>query len=102
MELKEDQIIIPLVGNIHQSRIPNKYDNKIMLIDEPDNKYDPNAIAVYSNAKDGLIKLGYVIKDKTSQIKIIENKIDTISIIRSAEKIPKSNRYYYYLLINTK
>ena len=97
--IKQADLIIPMVGNAHQKRKPNKNDKNIMLINEYDNPHDKNAIGVYSKSKDSITKLGYVIKDKTSQIKNIENQIESISIIRSAEKVPDSDRYYYYLMI---
>lgn len=97
--IKKADLIIPMVGNAHQKRKPNKNDKNIMLIDEYDNPHDKNAIAVYSKTKDSMTKLGFVIRDKTSQIKNIENQIKSISIIRSAEKVPDNDRYYYYLMI---
>ena len=99
--IRQSDLIIPMVGNVHQKRRPNKNDVNIMLINEYDNPYDKNAIAVYSRTKDSMTKLGFVIKDKTSQIKNIENQINSIKLIRSAEKVPETDRYYYYLMINT-
>ena len=78
---------------------PIKKDKNILLIPEPKNKYDPNAIGVYSKRDTSLIQLGFVIKDKCSIVKENIDNISNIKLIRSIEK-NEENLYYYYLVIN--
>lgn len=95
----DSNFIIPMVGNKFFNNKPIKKDKNILLIPDPKNKYDPNAIGVYSKRDTSLIQLGFVIKDKCSIIKENLDNISNIKLIRSIEKNDE-NLYYYYLVIN--
>ena len=97
--VKKSDFIIPLVGNKFFKNKPLKKDKEILLIPDPKNKYDPNAIAVYSKRDEKLIQLGFVIKDKCSVIKEKLEIIKSIKLVRSTQK-NSENLYYYYLVIN--
>lgn len=93
---------IPLVGNKFQERKPTKKDTNILLIKEDDNPYDNNAIGVYSKINidntTKLIKLGFIIKDKTDFIREIYDNIKIYKIVRSLNK-NSDGTYYYYILL---
>lgn len=63
--------------------------NCIKFVDEPDNKYDPNAIAIYVN---GYGQIGYVPKNQTKELK------ETIHLeddFKSYLTIYKSDKEYF-------
>ena len=88
-----------MVGNKYCKLKPSKYDKDILLVNENDNQYDKNAIAVFSNRNNKFIKLGYIIKDKTRLVNSIKDSIEDIKILRSNEK-NNEDLYFYYLGIN--
>ena len=97
--IKNSNFIIPLVGNKFFKNKPSKKDIDILLIPDPKNKHDPNAIGVYSRRGEKLLQLGFIIKDKCKLVKNNLEKIKNIKLVRSTEK-NNENLYYYYLVIN--
>tara|TARA_B100001093_G_scaffold441931_1_gene443376 strand:- start:664 stop:981 length:318 start_codon:yes stop_codon:yes gene_type:complete len=97
--VKKSNFIIPLVGNKFFKNKPSKKDTKILLIPDPKNKHDPNAVAVYSRRGETLLQLGFIIKDKCKLVKEHLEVIKNIKLVRSVEKNDE-NLYYYYLVIN--
>ena len=91
--------IIPVVGNKFLNVTPNKDDKNILLIKEDNNKHDSDAVAIYSKRKNGLVKLGYIIRDKNVYVRNIMDNIKTLRLIRSSDKNIDGD-YYYYLAIN--
>lgn len=83
-------VLIKVVGVTYENRQTiirdlsqiNKEDRDFQLRCEPNNQYDPNAIAVYSS----LGKVGYVARDLTDEVRgmrVIQNEIvgfDTLGI----------------------
>ena len=67
--IDKSDFIIPVVGNKFLKHKPIKKDKQILLIPQPNNKHDPNAIAVYSKRDESLVHLGFIIKDKCALIK---------------------------------
>ena len=53
----------------------------------------------YSKRKNGLVKLGYIIRDKNVYVRNIMDNIKTLRLIRSSDKNIDGD-YYYYLAIN--
>ena len=88
-----------MVGNKYCKLKPSKHDKDILLVNENDNQYDKNAIAVFSNRNNKFIKLGYIIKDKTGLVNSIKDSIEDIKILRSNEK-NNDDLYFYYLGIS--
>ena len=97
--IDKSDFIIPMVGNKFLKHKPTKKDKQILLIPQPNNKHDPNAIAVYSKRDESLVQLGFIIKDKCALIKDNLEKIKNIKLVRSIEK-NSENIYYYYVVIN--
>lgn len=87
---------INIVGNSYQKNKPSKHDKIIKFIDEPDNKFDANAIAVYSIRKHKNKKLGYVSKNETNFIRKFRKKINVLGIIK---KINLNIPNYYSVII---
>jgi len=90
---------INIVGNSYQKCRPSKYDTDIKFIDEPDNKFDNKAIAIYSIRKNKNKKLGYVLKNETGLIRKYRNKINILGITK---KNNTKQPAYYSLLIEIK
>lgn len=81
-------IIIDIVGNKFQKKKPSKRDKKILFIDEPNNIFDKDAIAIYSDRNDYYKKLGYVPKYDTWRIHKLKNNFKKI------KGIIQNNSYY--------
>ena len=97
--IDKSEFVIPLVGNKFFKNKPSKKDIDILLIPEPKNKYDPNAVAIYSRREDKLVQLGFIIKDKCRLVKEKLELFKSIKVIRSKTKNDE-NLYYYYLVID--
>ena len=98
--INTSNLIVPMVGNKYFPYKPSKNDKEVLIIPDTQNKYDPNAMAVYSKRNEKLIQLGFIIKDKCEIVKSKLHNIKNIKLVRSKEK-NKENLYYYYLLIKT-
>ena len=99
--------IISIVGmkyidkkfNLNQNLQTNE---KIILKEEENNKYDKNAIAAYYfNKDDKLVKFGYVAKndndgtiDLTNVYKIVRQTYTCISVIESKKETTEDEEYY--------
>lgn len=88
---------INIVGNIYQENKPSKNDKNIKLIEESNNTYDKNAIAIYSIQKNKVKKLGYVPKNETWFVK---KYIKSIKIYGITKVKNKNKPNYYSLLVD--
>lgn len=58
------------------------YPKIVRFVDEPENKYDSNAIAIYAgDSEDSLFQVGYVPADRIDQVKRVRDKAKRIELV---------------------
>jgi len=96
---RKDYLVVPLVGNKYCTRKPKKTDSNIKTIHDTNNKHDPDAYKVVSIEQNGSeCMLGYIIKDYTSKIKMLYDKLKFKNIITKQE----DHQTFYYIIYKMK
>ena len=89
-------IKLPLVGNKYCEKKPSSKDKDVIIVKDVTNQYDPNALKVISIRNSKEYHLGYVIKDKVSEIYKILDRLRFVTIV---QKSAPENSLYYYLIL---
>tara|TARA_Y100001934_G_C12176945_1_gene689529 strand:+ start:251 stop:901 length:651 start_codon:yes stop_codon:yes gene_type:complete len=98
---RKDVEFLYLVGNRYCKYTPIKGDMPI-LIDEPENKYDKNAIRVETKRGGNIYKLGYISSDYTKYVRDIRNKMKILGIATKKNNNDPEYPYYYIIIQKTK